>query len=90
MPFFSSPQTKKQKQPQTSLPTTPSTTCSAAPTRAEKGITLGPIDRTIADDGSVTYSLVEVEVDRDSRKARALISTARPLGALDSKLGFIG
>jgi len=46
----------------------------AAPTRAEKGITLGPIDRTIADDGSVTYSLVEVEVDRDSRKATITIA----------------
>ena len=29
-------------------------------------------------------------MDRDSRKARELITTARPLGALDSKLGFIG
>ncbi|WDR00970.1 bifunctional riboflavin kinase/FAD synthetase [Devosia sp. J2-20] len=29
-------------------------------------------------------------MDRDSRKARELISTARPIGALDSKLGFIG
>lgn len=46
----------------------------SAPTRAEKGITLGPIDRTIADDGSVTYSLVEVEVDRDSRKATITIA----------------
>lgn len=46
----------------------------AAPTRAEKGITLGPIDRTIAEDGSVTYSLVEVEVDRDSRKATITIA----------------
>ncbi|MCS6760734.1 MAG: bifunctional riboflavin kinase/FAD synthetase [Candidatus Devosia symbiotica] len=29
-------------------------------------------------------------MDRDSGKARALISIARPLSALDSKLGFIG
>lgn len=29
-------------------------------------------------------------MDRDSAKARQLISTARPIGALDSKLGFIG
>ncbi|MCC0053194.1 MAG: 2,3-epoxybenzoyl-CoA dihydrolase [Rhodobiaceae bacterium] len=32
------------------------------------GIALGPLERTIADDGSVTYSLVEVDVERDSRK----------------------
>ena len=34
-----------------------------------KGITLGPIDRTIGEDGSLTYSLVEVELDRDRRRA---------------------
>ncbi|MEZ5932093.1 MAG: 2,3-epoxybenzoyl-CoA dihydrolase [Alphaproteobacteria bacterium] len=33
------------------------------------GITLGPLDRTIAEDGSVTYSLIEVAVDRKGRKA---------------------
>lgn len=31
-----------------------------------KGISLGPIDRTIHEDGSVTYSHVELEVDRDT------------------------
>jgi riboflavin kinase / FMN adenylyltransferase len=31
-----------------------------------------------------------VAMERDSAKARELITTARPLGALDSKLGFIG
>lgn len=41
----------------------------AAKTKAEKGITLGPLSRTFADDGSVTYSLVEVSVDRAARKA---------------------
>lgn len=41
----------------------------AAPKRAEKGITLGPIDRTFGEDGAVTYSLVEVELDRKGRKA---------------------
>ena len=34
-----------------------------------KGVTLGPLDRTIGEDGSVTYSLVEVEVDRPARRA---------------------
>lgn len=32
----------------------------------QKGISLGPIDRTIHEDGSVTYSHVELEVDRDT------------------------
>ncbi|WP_169566337.1 2,3-epoxybenzoyl-CoA dihydrolase [Sneathiella limimaris] len=35
----------------------------------KEGIKLGPLDRKIADDGSVTYSLVEVQVDRAGRKA---------------------
>ncbi|KZY32644.1 benzoyl-CoA-dihydrodiol lyase [Roseovarius sp. HI0049] len=34
-----------------------------------KGITLGPIDRSIGEDGALTYSLVEVELDRDRRRA---------------------
>lgn len=34
----------------------------------EKGITLGPLSRTISDD-AITYSLVEVTLDRDGRKA---------------------
>jgi benzoyl-CoA-dihydrodiol lyase len=34
-----------------------------------KGIALGPLERSIAEDGSVSYSLVEVEVDRAARKA---------------------
>lgn len=38
----------------------------------EKGITLGPIDRTFGED-SVTYSLVEVSIDRALRKAEILI-----------------
>ena len=40
-----------------------------------KGITLGPIDRTIGEDGALTYSLVEVELDRDAA-ARPLHSRA--------------
>lgn len=33
------------------------------------GIALGPLERSFAEDGSVTYSLVEVAVDRDNRRA---------------------
>ncbi len=40
----------------------------------ESGITLGPLDRTIAEDGSLTYSLVEVSIDRDARKASITLS----------------
>jgi benzoyl-CoA-dihydrodiol lyase len=35
----------------------------------QAGIHLGPLTRSIADDGSVRYSLVEVSLDRASRKA---------------------
>ncbi|MDJ0612157.1 MAG: 2,3-epoxybenzoyl-CoA dihydrolase [Rhizobiaceae bacterium] len=38
-----------------------------------KGIELGPIVRRFGDDGSVTYSTVEVSVDRVARKATILI-----------------
>ncbi len=42
----------------------------AAPARpAAKGIALTPLDRTIGEDGSVTYSTVEVAVDRSARSA---------------------
>ncbi|MBF9035704.1 2,3-epoxybenzoyl-CoA dihydrolase [Rhodobacterales bacterium HKCCE2091] len=43
----------------------------AASTKADvaEGIKLGPLDKTVGDDGSVTYSLVEVAVDRDGRTA---------------------
>ncbi|MBL4807810.1 MAG: 2,3-epoxybenzoyl-CoA dihydrolase [Rhodobacteraceae bacterium] len=34
-----------------------------------KGITLGPLDKTISDDGSISYGLVEVVLDRDKRMA---------------------
>lgn len=34
----------------------------------ENGIALNPLDRTFNDDGSVTYSTVEVAIDRDARK----------------------
>lgn len=33
-----------------------------------QGIALTPLDRTFQDDGSVTYSTVEVAIDRDARK----------------------
>jgi len=33
------------------------------------GIALTPLDRTFAEDGSVSYSLVEVAIDRDNRRA---------------------
>lgn len=39
-----------------------------------KGIKLTPLNRTIAEDGSVTYSLVEVAVDRSGCKATITIS----------------
>ncbi|WP_420569282.1 2,3-epoxybenzoyl-CoA dihydrolase [Thalassovita sp.] len=39
----------------------------ATPTKATKGITLGPIQRTITED-AISYSLVEVELDRVGRK----------------------
>ena len=45
---------------------------SAKPDVAQ-GITLGPLDRTFGDDGAVTYSTVEVTVDRGGRRADILI-----------------
>jgi benzoyl-CoA-dihydrodiol lyase len=47
--------------------------------RAAKGIELTPLEREFADDGSVTYSLVEVQVDRD--KGIATIAISGPDGA---------
>jgi len=41
---------------------------------ASKGIELTPLDRTIGDDGSVTYSTVEVAMDRDGGIATISIS----------------
>jgi benzoyl-CoA-dihydrodiol lyase len=35
----------------------------------EGGIRLGPLNRSVADDGSLSYDLVEVEVNRGARKA---------------------
>ena len=37
------------------------------------GITLGPLTKSIGEDSSVTYSLVEVAVDRTARKATILL-----------------
>lgn len=39
----------------------------AIPSKAEKGITLGPIQRTFSEN-AISYSLVEVELDRAGRK----------------------
>ena len=41
----------------------------AAGPRDAVGIALGPLDRSFAEDGSVTYSTVEVALDRDARRA---------------------
>lgn len=41
----------------------------ASPRKAEKGIALSKIERHLSDDGSLTYSLLEVEVDKEARKA---------------------
>ena len=43
-------------------------------TKAETGIALGPIVRRFTDDGAVSYSLVEVALDRAARKATITIS----------------
>lgn len=39
-----------------------------------EGIKLTPLDRKFGDDGSITYSLVEVEIDRVGRKATVTLS----------------
>ena len=39
-----------------------------------KGISLGPLDRTIHEDGSVTYSHVELEIDRSKGVGTILLS----------------
>ncbi len=41
---------------------------------AEKGIVLGPLERSVGEDGSIAYSLVEVAVDRAGRKATITLS----------------
>ncbi|WP_299083288.1 2,3-epoxybenzoyl-CoA dihydrolase [uncultured Ruegeria sp.] len=42
---------------------------SSAKADVEQGVCLNPLNRQFGDDGSVTYSLVEVVIDRDARKA---------------------
>lgn len=44
-----------------------------------KGITLGPLDKAIAPDGSIAYSLVDVSVERGAR--RATVTLSGPEGA---------
>ncbi|WP_170771671.1 2,3-epoxybenzoyl-CoA dihydrolase [Ruegeria lacuscaerulensis] len=46
----------------------------AMPKPHAAGVVLGPLDKTVGEDGSVTYSLIEVAVDRDVRKATVTIS----------------
>lgn len=46
----------------------------AMPKPDAAGVVLGPLDKTDGEDGSVTYSLIEVAVDRDVRKATVTIS----------------
>ncbi|WP_170789405.1 2,3-epoxybenzoyl-CoA dihydrolase [Ruegeria lacuscaerulensis] len=46
----------------------------AMPKPDAAGVVLGPLDKTVGEDGSVTYSLIEVAVDRDVRKATVTIS----------------
>ncbi|WP_224813561.1 2,3-epoxybenzoyl-CoA dihydrolase [Hasllibacter sp. MH4015] len=41
----------------------------AANPRDAQGITLGPLQKTLSDDGSIAYSLVKVQVDRAARTA---------------------
>ena len=51
-----------------------------------QGIMLGPLDRSFDADGSVTYSLVEVTMNRDARRAEILIKgpeSAAPADADD-------
>ncbi|WP_299613054.1 2,3-epoxybenzoyl-CoA dihydrolase [uncultured Tateyamaria sp.] len=50
-----------------------------------QGIMLGPIERTISDDGSVSYGLVEVTVDRDARRAEILIKGPESAAPADVK-----
>jgi benzoyl-CoA-dihydrodiol lyase len=40
---------------------------------AGQGIKLGPLDRQISDDGSISYSLIDIELDRKFRKATITI-----------------
>lgn len=50
------------------------------------GITLGPLKKSINEDGSLQYSLLEIAVERDARRATLTISgptDAAPLGMSD-------
>ncbi|MFL4469836.1 2,3-epoxybenzoyl-CoA dihydrolase [Tateyamaria armeniaca] len=49
----------------------------------EQGIALGPLDKTMADDGSVTYSLIEVVVERDARRATITLNGPRDAAPAD-------
>lgn len=46
----------------------------AIDTKAETGISLGPIKRGFTDDGAVSYSLIDVAIDRAARKATLTIN----------------
>jgi benzoyl-CoA-dihydrodiol lyase len=46
----------------------------ASPKAEATGITLGPLQKRVAEDGSLSYSLVEVQVDRAARTATITLS----------------
>lgn len=52
-------------------------------TEVAKGISLGPLDRSFADDGAITYSLVEVTVDRANRRAEIMLKGPDKVATVD-------
>ncbi|MCP3970837.1 MAG: 2,3-epoxybenzoyl-CoA dihydrolase [Rhodobacteraceae bacterium] len=54
-----------------------------------EGIALGPLDRKFAEDGSVSYSLVDVRVDRGGRKATITLR-GPDTGPATDMAGFAG
>lgn len=57
---------------------------SSAKTDVAEGIKLGPLKRVISDNGSITYDLVEVEIDREA--SRATITLNGPSEAVAAEL----
>ncbi|GAB4262786.1 MAG: 2,3-epoxybenzoyl-CoA dihydrolase [Pararhodobacter sp.] len=55
------------------------------------GIALNPLQKTIGEDGSITYSLVEVSVDRESRKVTVTLNGPdQPVPASVEELHALG
>lgn len=54
-----------------------------APAKAEQGIDWTPLERSFGDDGSVSYSSVEVTVDRAARRADITINGPKEAPATD-------